>query len=63
MSQVQTIKGLVDRELLDVKEVVSETDNARVVATEWYLGGELVRRDAHAMILRTEAIGGQQAQM
>lgn len=63
MYQVETIKGLIDRDRLDVRESVTETDSARCIATEWYLDGELVRRDAHAMILRTQAIGGEQVRM
>lgn len=63
MPLVETIKGLIERDLLEIKEVVSEDDNSRAVATEWYLNGELVRRDAHVMVLRTQAIGGQQAVM
>ena len=46
MSKVQTTKGLIDRAELTVNEIVDEDDSARYVATEWYLGNELVRRDA-----------------
>jgi hypothetical protein len=49
---VITTKGLVEREALTVKDVISEEDSARVTATEWYLGEELVRRDVNVNILR-----------
>jgi hypothetical protein len=45
MSKVHTTKGLIDRDLLTVKDIVSEDENSRAVATEWFLDGELVRRD------------------
>lgn len=48
---VTTTKGLVEREALTVKDVISEEDSARVTATEWYLGDELVRRDVNVNIL------------
>jgi hypothetical protein len=46
MSKVQTTKGLIDRAELTVNEIVDEDDTARYIKTEWYLGDELVRRDA-----------------
>jgi hypothetical protein len=49
---VITTKGLIEREALTAKDVISEEDNARVTATEWYLGEELVRRDVNVNILR-----------
>lgn len=63
--QVQTAQGLIDRALLDVVDLVSEDDNSRAIATEWRIRstGELVRRDVHVMVLRTQAIGGSQATM
>lgn len=61
MSLVQTTKGLVERDLLVVSDVVSEEDNARVVATEWHLDGELVRRDVAVSILQGHALCGEQA--
>lgn len=48
---VTTTKGLVAREALTIKDVISEEDSARVTATEWYLGDELVRRDVNVNIL------------
>lgn len=61
--QVHTTKGLIDRDKLTVKDIVSEEDNARVVATEWFLGDELVRRDVAVSILRGQAVAGEQAEM
>lgn len=58
---VQTIKGLIARESLEVKDSVEEHDNARVVATEWFLSGEMVRRDVHVSILRGHSLAGEQA--
>lgn len=49
---IQTTKGLIDRDQLIVKDIVSEEDNARIIATEWYWGEELVRRDVAVSILR-----------
>lgn len=51
MSKVITTKGIIERELLEVKDIVFEEINARVIATEWYLSGELVRRDVNVNIL------------
>jgi hypothetical protein len=59
VSKVHTAKGLIDRDLLMVEEIVTEDDNSRAVATEWRtLDGELVRRDAHVMILRGHELAG-----
>lgn len=58
---VETAKGLIDRARLTVEDIVEDGDNHRSIATEWRLDGELVRRDAHVMILRTESLAGQQA--
>lgn len=59
MTKVQTIKGFIDRDLLMVEDIVSEDENSRAVATEWRtLDGELVRRDAHVMILRGHELSG-----
>lgn len=59
--QVQTKKGLLDRSSLTVKDIVFDEPNARVVATEWYLGAELVRRDVAVSILQGLALAGEQA--
>jgi hypothetical protein len=63
MKQVQTIKGLIARDLLEVRDVVAEDDNARAVATEWFLDGELVRRDVAVSILSGIALAGEQAEV
>lgn len=57
---IYTTKGLVERDQLEVKDVISEEDNARVIATEWYLNGELVRRDVNVNILREQSIFSEQ---
>lgn len=56
---IHTTKGLVDFEQLQVKDVTELHDNARVTATEWYLGDELVRRDVHVNILRGQSALGE----
>lgn len=58
---VLTKNGLIERDQLVVKDVVEDHDNARVTATEWYLGDELVRRDVHVNILRGLSVAGEQA--
>jgi hypothetical protein len=63
VNKVHTIKGLIDRDLLTVNDIVSEDDNSRAVATEWFLDGELVRRDVAVSILRGQALAGEQAEM
>ena len=61
--KVHTTKGLIERDRLIVTDIVSEEDNARVVATEWHLDGELVRRDVAVSILRGHALCGEQAEL
>lgn len=58
--KVFTKNGLMERAELTVKDIVEEHDNARVTATEWYAGAELVRRDVNVNILRGLALGAQQ---
>jgi hypothetical protein len=60
---VETIKGLLPRDQLEVKDIVTETDNSRCIATEWYYNGELVRRSAWADVLRATAVFGEQVAM
>lgn len=55
---VYTTKGLIERELLEVKDIITETDNSRDIATEWYLEGELVRRDVAVSVLRPQSVLG-----
>lgn len=61
--KVLTKDGLVDRGELTVKDVVEEHDNARVTATEWYRGDELMRRDVNVNILRGHEMGSEQGQV
>jgi len=57
---VHTIKGLIERDQLSVKDIVTEDVNSRAIATEWYLGDELVRRDVAVSLLRGIGLGAQQ---
>lgn len=50
--KVMTAKGLIDHEQLEVRDVVEWGDNHRKVASEFYLGDELVRRDVAVSALR-----------
>lgn len=60
MVKVHTAKGLIDRDLLTVEDIVTEDENARVIATEWRLkSGEMVKRDVHAIILSGLAVAGE----
>ena len=63
MTQVHTTKGLINRDLLEVRDIVSDEDNARVIATEWFLGDELVRRDVAVSILCGQALAGEAAEL
>jgi hypothetical protein len=60
---VHTKEGLMERYLLSVKDIVTETENARVTATEWYRGDDLVRRDVHVNILAPQALGVEQGRL
>ena len=60
---VHTTKGLLERELLEVKDSITEEENARVMATEWFLDGELVRRDVNVNILRGIDLNSEQAEI
>ena len=57
---VQTAIGLINRDALTVKDLISEEDNTRVTATEWYLGEQLVRRDVHVNVLSGLDFNGTQ---
>ena len=59
--KVQTIDGLIDRDRLEARDIITEETNARVVATEWYLGDKMVRRDVHVSILCGQSLLGEQA--
>lgn len=60
---VHTTEGLIERDQLQAKDIISEEDNARVIATEWYLGEKLVRRDVHVSVLRGQSVFGEQAKV
>jgi hypothetical protein len=49
--QVLTIKGPLEFEALTVRDVVSLVPNGRKVATEYYLGDELVKRTVTVDVL------------
>ena len=57
--KVQTTQGLIDRDLLEIRDVISEEDNSRIIATEWYLDNELVRRDVNINVLRGIELFGE----
>lgn len=58
MSMVHTTKGPIERERLTVRErCVEENDQVRVIAMEWFLGDECVRRDGWAVALRGLEVG------
>lgn len=56
--QVETNKGLIDREFLDVRDEVVETNEARMIQTVWCEKntGEEVRRDVTVSILRSLSV-------
>lgn len=58
--KVYTTKGLVERDLLTVTDITTEEPAARVTATEWRLGDELVRRDVHVNVLAPQAMSTSQ---
>lgn len=58
--KIYTTRGLIDRDQLTVQDVISDEQNARVTATEWRMGDELVRRDVHVNILAPQALGAEQ---
>ena len=43
--KVITTLGLKDRDELEVKDSITESENSCVWAREWFLAGEMVRRD------------------
>ncbi len=63
MAQVHTTKGLIDRDRLEERDIVTDQENARAIATEWYLDGEIVRRDVAVSILAGQALAGEQAEI
>ncbi len=63
MSKVHTTKGLIERDRLTVKDIITEGENDRAIATEWFLDGELVRRDVAVSMLSGVAVFGEQAEI
>lgn len=45
MDQIYTTNGYVDPSILEKKVIVSDEPQAHITATEYWLEGELVRRD------------------
>jgi hypothetical protein len=60
---VETIKGLLPLEDLEVKDIVTVTDSSRCIATEYYYNGELVKRSAWADLLRSVPVFGEQPKL
>ena len=50
MAKILTIKGEIDESALTFKETRFEDDNEIATAQEWYLDGELVKRDAQVQL-------------
>jgi len=63
MALVQTGKGYIDSSELSVKDVIAMEDNVRTIATEWYFGSELVRRDLNINILCGQSLSGEQQEI
>ena len=63
LGMVHTIKGLIARDLLTTIDTVTEEPNARAIATEWFLDGEIVRRDVAVSILQGQSIFVEQADL
>jgi hypothetical protein len=61
--KVLTIKGLIDFDKLNVKDIVEVGDNHRKVATEWYLEDELVRRSVAVEMLRPAESAAEQGNL
>lgn len=60
---VYTTKGLVPFDRLEIKEIRDAGDNHISVGREWYLDGEMVRRDAWVTILRGHALESEQGKV
>jgi hypothetical protein len=60
---VHTTKGLIERERLIVKDIITEGPNDRSIATEWFLDGELVKREVWVSMLSGIAVFGEQAEI
>ena len=60
MNLVQTAVGLIERDKLTVQDFITEEPGKRFIATEWYLDGEMVKRDVWGSILNGLDIFGEQ---
>jgi hypothetical protein len=60
--KVYTKYGDLDRDLLEVTDIVTETEGARNIECSWKLKetGEEVRRDGFVNILRAHTLGSEQ---
>lgn len=61
--QVMTTKGPLELDALRVVDVAEVTENARKVATEYYQGDELVRRDVAVSMLMPLSMTGTPGEM
>lgn len=61
--QVMTTKGPLELDALRVVDVIEVTENSRKIATEYYLGDELVRRDVAASMLMPLSMTGTPGEM
>lgn len=60
--KVMTDKGIIERDRLQVREVIQEDGNVRAVSTEWMLEGEVVRRDVWINTLMPLEFGASNGQ-
>ena len=58
--QVDTNKGLIDLEKLEVIDEIEVKNNMRVTVTKWLLDGELVRQDLYGNVLSGMQMGNNQ---
>lgn len=63
MSLVYTAVGEIERDRLEIKDVISEDDKCRVSATEWYLDGVMVRRDVNVNVFNGISLEGKQGEI
>jgi hypothetical protein len=67
MGMVHTIHGLIDRDALVTKDIITEGPNDRSIATEWRLksdpDGECVKREVWVSMLSGQAVFGDQAEI
>jgi hypothetical protein len=49
---IQTIRGLIEKDKMEVRDMVEWGDNFRKIVTEYWYQGELVKCDVAASMLR-----------